>query len=154
MKPSHFYWVLTFGSLLLVFLILASQAGPPAPQPQNITQVCFGGNCFQVELALTPQEQETGLMNRTYLAPDKGMLFIFPQDGIYPFWMKDTLIPLDMIWMSSNRTVVFIGRDEQPCGPVVCPSISPGVPARYVLEVNGETADRIGLKVGDTLQFT
>jgi uncharacterized membrane protein (UPF0127 family) len=93
-----------------------------------------------------------GLMNRTHMDPDKGMLFIFSQDGIYPFWMKDTLIPLDMIWMDSNGTVVFIGKNEQPCG-MVCPSINPGVPARYVLELNAGSADRIGLNVGDRLEL-
>ena len=117
------------------------------------SQVCFRDSCFQVELALTAEQQARGLMFRQALDSDEGMLFIFPQDGIYPFWMKNTLIPLDIIWMDSNRTVVFIGKDEQPCGPEECTSINPEVPARYVLELNAGAVGRIGLEAGDALML-
>lgn len=142
--------LLAMGILLVLFL---PQGIETPPQSQNISRVCFGSKCFQVELALTPEQQTIGLMNRTHLDADKGMLFVFSQEGVYPFWMKNTLIPLDMIWMDSNQTVVFIGRNEQPCGLLECPSINLGVPARYVLEVNGGTADRTGLSDGDSATF-
>ena len=143
MKQSHFFWVLAFGAFLIILLIPENQ---PATQPQNISQVCFGQECFQVELALTPEQQARGLMGRESL--QGGMLFVFQEEGIYAFWMKDTLIPLDMIWMDSHGMVVFIKEDAQPCGPVECPTINPGKKARYVLEVSGGTAGRIGLEEG------
>jgi uncharacterized membrane protein (UPF0127 family) len=92
-------------------------------------------------------------MGRESLGQDKGMLFVFPQEGIYPFWMKNTLIPLDMIWMDSNGTVVFIGKDEQPCKADPCPVINPGKNARYVLELNAGTAERLGLGEGDRMEL-
>ena len=154
MKRSFSFWMLAFGAaLILIAVVMLIPQTLLSPQNQNPSRVCFSGSCFSVELAVTPDQQATGLMNRKSLDQDKGMLFIFSQDGVYPFWMKDTLIPLDMIWMDSSGRVVFIGRDEQPCSPVECPSINPGVPARYVLEINGGDADRIGLKVGDSMSI-
>jgi len=68
------------------------------------------------------------------------MLFVFPQDGVYPFWMKDTLIPLDMIWINNNSRIVAI-RTAHPCTTDSdCPNYNPGVISRYVLEINaGQT---------------
>src|SRR3990172_7339338 len=99
MKQPHFYWILTFGSILIVLFILylTTHTGLVPPQPQNVSQVCFGQECFEVEIADSPEEQAKGLMGRESLEPGKGMLFVFPEEGIYPFWMKDTLMPLDMI---------------------------------------------------------
>ncbi|MDD5146456.1 MAG: DUF192 domain-containing protein [Candidatus Pacebacteria bacterium] len=114
-------------------------------------KVCFGGNCFRVELAQTEAERNKGLMFRDKLGPDRGMLFIFEQEGLYPFWMKNTLIPLDMIWINQNKEVVFIVENVQPCVQDFCPSINPDINASYVLELNAGTANKIGLKVGDTL---
>jgi len=149
-------WILAAAfAVALLFLVFPRPAGngPVQNQTANQSRVCFGQECFSVELALTPDQQAFGLMNRTHLDADKGMLFVFSQDGVYPFWMKDTLIPLDMIWMDSGGRVVFIGKDEQPCG-VVCPTVNPGKNARYVLELNAGAADRIGLNVGDRAIFT
>ncbi len=67
--------------------------------------------------------------------------------------MKDTLIPLDMVWMDSGGRVVFIGKDEQPCKQDPCTIINPGVRARYVLEVDAGTAGRIGLAVGSRMEL-
>jgi len=141
-------WVVLALAFALILLMLLF---PGANKEQD--HVCFGSECFTVELALTPEEQARGLMGRNYLASDKGMLFIFPNDGVYPFWMKNTLIPLDMIWLDSEGSIVHIEKDVQPCGEGECPSINPGKSARYVLEVNGGTSDRIGLKEGNKAAF-
>jgi len=73
---------------------------------QKINQVCFGDKCVQVEVVRKEEELHRGLQFRTSLAPDGGMLFVFQKSGPYAFWMKDTLIPLDMIWMDSERRIV------------------------------------------------
>lgn len=117
---------------------------------QQQGRVCFKLNCFNVSLALTSYEQSKGLMFVEHLDDDKGMLFVFQEDGIYPFWMKDTLIPLDIIWIDSNNKVIFISRNTQPC-TLTCDSINPEKQARYVLEINAGIADRIGLAVGDDI---
>lgn len=92
----------------------------------------FGGVSLKLEYATTEGERQKGLGGRAYLAPDEGMLFVFPADGRYGFWMKDTLIPLDIFWLDSKGQVVFIA-------PEVATSTYPSVfyspvPVRYVLE--------------------
>lgn len=124
-------------------------------QPKPVSQVCFRANCFAVELAMTSAQQEQGLMNRTSLDKSKGMLFIFPNSGEHLFWMKDTLIPLDMIWMDQNYKVVFVGQNEQPCPPslvgagktIICPIIDPKANAKYVLEINAGITNNLGIKI-------
>ncbi|HIH36825.1 MAG TPA: DUF192 domain-containing protein [Methanocellales archaeon] len=106
-------------------------------------------NCFYVELAATPDDRTLGLMFREHLDPDKGMLFIFEEEGVRPFWMKNTLTPLDIIWISEDQEVVFISKNTQPCKTDICPGINPGKKAKYVLELNGGISDKIGLSVGD-----
>ncbi len=150
LSPLWIVLVLAFAVVLLMFLF----PGTSNNSGQNQSRVCFKQTCFAVELALTPQQQEQGLMGRQFLGNDSGMLFVFQQDGVYPFWMKNTLIPLDMVWVDSQGKVVFIGKDEQPCGSGECPLIDPGKSARYVLEVNGGTADGIGMKEGDKLSIS
>jgi hypothetical protein len=113
------------------------------------SKICFKDKCFIVELAKNNLERATGLMNRENLENDKGMLFIFDSDGEYNFWMKNTLIPLDIIWISSDKKVIFIKNSAQPCKQEICESIRPGVIAKYVLEINGGLAETLGIKEGD-----
>lgn len=111
--------------------------------------VCFGGNCYMSELAATPQERERGLMFRESLADGKGMFFVFDEDGKHDFWMKNTLIPLDIVWMGEGGEVSHIAENVQPCRSDPCPLFVPPTVARYVLEINAGEARRIGLKAGD-----
>lgn len=135
--------------LILIFLTacLANE------KVEQITEVCFQNNCFDVELAVTAQEQARGLMYRDSLDKDSGMLFIYPEEKQRSFWMKNTLIPLDIIWIDKDYKVVYINKNAQPCGEGDCPSINPEVTAKYVLELNAGTAEQIGLAVGSQLQF-
>ena len=116
-------------------------------------EVCFKNNCFKVELAVTPEEQEQGLMFRKNLNQDEGMLFVFKEEGEHPFWMKDTLIPLDIIWINQNKKVVFISENTQPCSENNCNSINPDKKAQYVLELKGGRVRDIGLKIGDKMDI-
>ena len=117
------------------------------------SRVCFKDNCFNVELAITDEERALGLMSRNSLDRNKGMLFIFNEEGMYPFWMKDTLIPLDIIWINQNKEVVFISENTQPCKEDPCPTVSPNQKAKYVLEINTGISKEIGLKVGDKVEI-
>jgi uncharacterized membrane protein (UPF0127 family) len=113
------------------------------------------GTLITAEIAATPEERANGLMRRKTLARNAGMLFVFPSDSVNQFWMKDTIIPLDMIWMDEDKRVVYIQRNALPC-PVIarqCPSYGPTSPTRYVLEVAAGGADRLGIKEGTTLSF-
>jgi uncharacterized protein len=120
----------------------------------ELSEVCFDGNCFDVEIADDDSERQRGLMFRESLDSDIGMLFVFDSDGVYPFWMKNTLVPLDIIWLSSDGEVVFISDKSAPCpSDGECPSINPNAEARYVLEIGGGRAREIGLEVGDKLDL-
>lgn len=122
--------------------------------PQNLeNQVCFGSDCFYVKLAKTNAEKEKGLMFVKQMDLNNGMLFIFDQIGVYPFWMENTLIPLDIVWIDQNQKVVFIAQDVQPCKTFICPITNASVKAKYVLEINGGVSKKIGLKIGDTAEF-
>ncbi len=106
-----------------------------------------GGNVkFNVEVARTPKEQEIGLMFRRKLPKDRGMLFIYPYQSIVRMWMKNTHIPLDMVFINSKGIVKKIVERTVPFSLSV---ISSGEAVRAVLELNGGTSNRIGLKRGD-----
>jgi uncharacterized membrane protein (UPF0127 family) len=144
MKIADLKIIFIFGSMLLL--------SGCASGPQR--EVCFDGGCVKVELAQTPQEWEKGLSNRASLAKDSGMLFIFPVVEHYNFWMKDTLIPLDIIWFTESGYVLYIEKNLQPCkADDPCPSFGPSDPSRFVLEVNAGDADKLKLKEGSQVQF-
>ncbi len=103
-----------------------------------------------VEIADNMQTLEKGLMFRKSLPEDEGMLFVFPQSGNYAFWMKNTLIPLDAIYISENGTIVDV-LQMQPCISDPCPNYVPDAEARYVLEVNKGFSGRHGITEGDKL---
>lgn len=155
MKNVKIFLVLLLGCatiiLLLVIVLFGSKSLPPTA---NQNKVCFEESCFIVELATTDAQRARGLMYRESLAEKEGMLFIFDEKGEYPFWMKNTLIPLDIIWIDKDQKVVFISADTPSCDDTSCPIINPQKPAKYVLELNGGVAEKIGLSVGDKLSFS
>lgn len=116
-------------------------------------RVCFKDNCFNVDLAMTNEEKQKGLMYIEGLEQDKGMLFVYDGEGVYSFWMKNVKIPLDIIWINSNKEVVYISENSLPCLEDPCPSINPGKNAKYILEINGGMSEKMGLNVGDKLDI-
>lgn len=92
-------------------------------------------------------------MYRDHLADDRGMIFLFPQTGEYPFWMKNTLIPLDMIWIDGEHRIVHIAHDVPPCRVDPCPSYPPHSKALSVLELATGVAAKHHLAEGIVLRF-
>ena len=136
-----------------VLMILALSTARKVDK-NKINTVCFDRRCFLVELAEDKGEREKGLMFRDSLDPDKGMLFTFEEEGEYPFWMKNTLIPLDIIWINENKEVVFISENTQPCKEKnYCFSVNQNKKAKYVLEINAGLAKEIGLEIGDKMNL-
>ncbi len=119
----------------------------------SASNVCFSGSCVTVEVADTPAERRTGLMHRNSLPEDAGMLFVFDSPGRHGMWMKNTLTPLDMIWLDEEFTVVHI-EEAVPCTLDPCPVYAPAADALYVLEVNRGYASEHGITVGDDAEFT
>ena len=140
-KPSP---VLHFAMLFaLVGTMSACGAKGPA--------VDLHGHTFAVEIADTEAAREHGLMERTQMDPDHGMLFVFDDDAPRAFWMKNTKIPLDMLFFDAERRLLSVQHDVPPCTADPCPAYSSGAPARYVLELNGGRARALGVTVGDEL---
>jgi uncharacterized membrane protein (UPF0127 family) len=105
---------------------------------------------FRVELARTEPEREKGLMYRDRLAADAGMLFLFERASMLTFWMKNTLIPLDMIFIGPDRSIVGVVANAEPL------TLMPrGVnePSQYVLEIGGGLAARLGIRAGERVDF-
>jgi len=109
--------------------------------------VCFREHCFSVEIAKTKLSQAKGLMFRRELDENKGMLFVFNKESLRSFWMKNTLIPLDIIWLSQDFVVVDVLTAE-PCRSENCSSYSPSGSAQYVLEINAGLAKKYSIGQG------
>jgi len=107
-----------------------------------------GPRRFQVEIADDPQERSRGLMFRRSMAADEGMLFDFKREEPASFWMENTYIPLDMIFIRADGTVESIAERTTPLSRDMVPSKGP---VRYVLEINGGLSDTLGIEPGDTV---
>ena len=103
---------------------------------------------FTVEIAATPETREHGLMDRPSMASDAGMLFEFPDSELVAFWMKDTLIPLDMLFIDRNGRIVHIAERAIPLDLTPISSVEP---VTAVLELNGGTASRLKIATGDKI---
>lgn len=134
-------------AIVLAFLTLAV-LNPPLPK------ACFeNGSCLSLEVAKTAAEQEKGLMDRAYLGPNSGMLFVFDTSANQVFWMKDTLIPLDMIFLDANGTIVGIVENAQPCEADPCPTYSISAPSSLVIEANAGFAREKALRSGQKVKI-
>jgi uncharacterized membrane protein (UPF0127 family) len=132
-------------------VLLLSACGGTENSPRAIIQTGGGDVVVHVEIADAPGERARGLMGRTELAKDAGMVFSFPEDSTSPFWMKDTLIPLSIAFYRADGRIVRI-LDMEPCRLDPCRVYDPRATYRGALEVNQGAFRRWGVKVGDTLR--
>jgi len=147
--------------LFLAFLLVAAACGaaPKPPKPPKAADtlqprvVLPSGAVYRLELARTPEEQGQGLMFRESLPEKTGMLFLFGDKGVHRFWMKNTMIPLDMVWMDAAGRVLFVSADTPPCRADPCPTYGPDSPAASVLEVAAGRAAGEKIVVGSILKF-
>jgi len=131
----------------LYVLILLACSACASGEPR----VVLGGKTFSVEVAKTSEEHELGLMFRDSMPADHGMIFIFPDESPRSFWMKNTRIPLDIMYFDKDLRMVSISADTPPCKVARCPSYPSIAPAKYVLELNAGRAAALGVGVGDEL---
>ncbi len=137
---------------LFFALICAGCASAPADASGN-PEVKLHGHRIKVEIAADDATREHGLMDRTSMPADHGMLFVFPDSQIRTFWMKNTLIPLDMLFFDADRKLVTLLSDVPPCQADPCATYPSTAPARYVLELNAGTAAKLGVHEGETAKF-
>jgi len=115
--------------------------------------VVLKGQRFTVELAETSEKQALGLMFRDSMAEDHGMLFLFPAESRRSFWMKNTRIPLDILYFDADLALVSVAADARPCRSARCPSYPSEGAAQYVLELNAGKAAELGVRPGDVLEL-
>lgn len=127
-----------------------------SPSADGVSITLPDGAVIRAEVVSSAPEQQRGLMFRRELAPDRGMLFNFAAYEEHTFWMFQTLIPLDIIWMDPEGVIVEISADTPPCGstnPSDCPNYGGSVKSQYVLELAGGQAAAHQLQVGDRIRF-
>jgi uncharacterized membrane protein (UPF0127 family) len=152
-KPGLLSRAALLGVVLLASTPRADAGEPLASTPAERRPVCLRGVCFDAEIAVTAAERSQGLMDREVLAKDRGMLFVFPEEGLHRFWMKNTRIELDIIFIAADRRVVSISRRAQPCRKDPCELYSPEGNAAYALEIAGGLAAAYGFAAGDIVEF-
>lgn len=135
---------------LLMFGLFQSMSACGAEPKVTISTRQKGDIVFQVEVADSPAKREMGFQYRRELARDRGMIFLFPAESDQTFWMKNTPIPLDMIFIS--RDLKIVGIVEQAT-PFSLDARSVGKPSQYVLEINGGLAKQMGIEAGDAVRF-
>ena len=137
--------------VLLVFLAAIASVTACEAQPRVAIATKAGREVvFQVEIADTPAKRAMGLQYRHELASDRGMIFLFAAESPQTFWMKNTPIPLDMVFI--NREHRIVGIVEQTV-PFSLDSRSVGVASQFVLEINGGLAKKLGIQTGDRVRF-
>jgi uncharacterized membrane protein (UPF0127 family) len=146
-----------FLRLLLVLLLLVvgasaalAQSLQSFPTGDLTIESASGPHKFHVEIATTPAQLEQGLMFRQSMAPDAGMLFDFKMPSPVSMWMKNTFIPLDMLFIDNGGRIINIAERAVPQS---LDTITAAAPAHAVLELNGGTAARLGIRPGDRVVF-
>ena len=115
----------------------------------GIEKICFKKNCFDIEIANDREERAKGLMFRKNLCSNCGMLFVYEEEVNNKFWMKNTFIPLDIIWLNSDLEVIYIAN-AVPCVTEECDLYGPDIKKnKYVLEINSDKSKELGLEIGN-----
>ena len=139
----HFKFIyLTFNFFLISFYTFSTEKIDVSVYNKNIT--------FNVEVAKTIEERRIGLMYRKKLLNNEGMLFIFPREKIIQLWMKNTYIPLDVIFISENKVIVDIKKNMEKLSETIVKS---KVKSRYALEFNAGLINKLDIKIGDKVLF-
>jgi uncharacterized protein len=143
-----------FSAVFLISLIASTASGLAASDRAQLktedllVQSAAAEHRFLVEVAATGRDRARGLMFREEMATDHGMLFVFEGEGERHFWMKNTPLSLDIIYISEVGRIVSISAHTTPFSESIIPS---GEPARYVLELNAGTSEKLGINVGDAV---
>ena len=124
------------------------------PQQHNRSEVFIGGVKIDAELADTPKKQADGLMWRPQLNESEGMLFVFGSETNLSFWMKNMLIPIDIVFITSDLKIITVHKSVPPCLDDPCKLYTSRKPAKYALEVSAGFCERHGVQPGDSISIS
>jgi uncharacterized membrane protein (UPF0127 family) len=142
--------------LMLLFVSACDKKAQSLDDFQTTPLTLANGKEIRVEVLSKKQDMMRGMMFRDSLASDRGMLFVHGSPGLYPYWMYQVRIPLDIIWLDMNRQVVEISSNTPPCksgSAKECESYGGRKMAVYVLELPGGSSEKFGIRVGDRVTF-
>ncbi len=147
-----------FLPLMLLALAGVGCGGSESSGPEVLgmrTVTLPSGQQIHAEVEMTAADMQKGMMFRDSLPRGRGMLFIHQTAGLYPYWMYQVRIPLDMLWMDGSHHIVEISADTPPCKTKasLCGNYGGHEQARFVLELGGGEAKRLNLNLGQTLEF-
>lgn len=138
--------IIVAGAIVLFVFLNASGCFTHAPSSGlATTKIKIGGKEFDLEIANTQSARNTGLMRRDSMPSDRGMIFVFPEPDTHSFWMKNTRIPLDIVFIDAGGTI----RSIQQMQPYSLKSVNPPAAIKYAIELNEGAAAKAGAKVGD-----
>jgi len=146
-------WTLTTILIVAVTAVLLPRRDHESNWPARIHIRLPSGEIIRAEVSATWPAVERGLIERPSLPFDEGMLFVYPNAARHRHWMYQCSVPLDIVWLTSDKRVVEIVHGAQPCSDVPCPSYGQNDSSRFVLEVAMGRAKHSGLRVGDRLEF-
>ena len=149
MSISEFWRSAATAARLAVALLVLGTVAACSADNRAVLHTAKGDFAFNVEIADTNATRAKGLMFRTSLAADAGMLFDYHQEQLATFWMQNTLIPLDMVFISADGIVKTVHVNARPMDTATIPS---EVPVRFVLEIAGGRSVEIGLRPGDRME--
>jgi uncharacterized protein len=129
-------------------------AGPLAAAPDVVPLTLPSGKVLQVEVMIKDEDRAMGLMFRSSLPPDRGMLFLFEQPDFHGIWMKNCKFPIDILWLDEQRRIVHVQESVPPCKADPCPVYEPLRRASWVIELNAGQARREKAVVGAAVSFT
>lgn len=138
-----------FAALFFCLTAVAVAAETFEREPLRIVTRDGKAHEFLVELAVTPRQREQGLMNRREMAPDHGMLFAFGETRRVLMWMKNTYLPLDMLFIGRDGRIRTVRENAEPLSEAI---IDSQVPVDFVLELNGGTVKRLGIRAGNRVE--
>jgi len=137
-------------SLILIIIVCVVLLVKPTKQQSTSTiDITIKNKTFSLEIAKSTIQKSMGLSNRNSLCPNCGMIFVYRIESTYPFWMKNTLIPLDIIWVNKQGVVVDIIQGK----PNNLSILTPKSKALYIIELNLDTSTNLNLNIGDHIQI-
>lgn len=140
-----------FFLLVIVFLVLVFILFPYEPKVESAI-IRLGNATIVAEIADTEEERKKGLIDRKSMEEFEGMLFIFDKEDYYGFWTQNMSFPIDIVWISSNKTVVDISKNLQPC-QTNCEVYRPKEKVLYVIEVNANFTEKHNVEIGSVVEF-
>ena len=154
-KTKASVFILILAGLSLGVYLYQTDTLDPMPLEENQTEIYFEDHRFNVEIADTSEERVRGLMFREDLGENQGMLFVYEEEADRSFWMKNTVIPLDIIFLNSDFEVINIeqANPEPNTSDENLASYRSERPAQYVLEINQNISEKIGLKKGSEMSL-